>query len=78
MQGKPASAAEVELARSIRRKAIEIGTLLGLPDGTPWVLELQYGPEGYLRLRRHHGPVGTEDDLLALARTVGVYRDSSD
>jgi hypothetical protein len=72
MQGEPAPAAGVEHARAIRAKAGELGVLLGLPDGTPWIVELTYGPSGYLNLRRHQGPLKSDDDLLAIARAVGL------
>lgn len=75
MQGIPASAADLERARDIRQKAIELGELLNLPDGTPWTLEVTFGPAGFLNLRRHQGPLRSEDDLLAVARAVGVIRD---
>ncbi len=74
MQGEP-EAAGFARARAIREKATELGALLGIPDGTPWTVELVYGPIGYLRLHRHQGPLKTDDDLMAIARSVGVYRD---
>jgi hypothetical protein len=72
MRGSPATADEIAHARAIRRAAVELGRVLGLPNGAPAIAEVSFGPEGYLNTRLHGGPFKTDDDLVVLARSVGV------
>lgn len=72
MQGDTASA--VGSADELRSTAEELARLAGTTEGF-WTLEVRIEDGKFKNIRRHHGPLHSNEDLEALGRAVGVITD---
>jgi hypothetical protein len=66
MQGKPATAAD-----ELRWLAERLAQLVGATKGY-WTIDVRIENGVFKNLRRHHGPIYSDDELEAIARVVGL------